>query len=440
MIARGSTHRRHTVVVGAGVVGLAIAWEAGRRGHWVTLVDPAPASGASYAAAGMLAPVSELHYQQERLLELTVPSAAMYRQFTDEVTAGSGCETGYQQNQTLVAGVDATDRQALADLREAQRRLGLQVRELTTRTARQLEPLLGPQISGAFLVPGDHQVDPRALTTALQHAFAARAGNRTVAAAAVGLLRAGADGDADGNSARDGSHDGGADGRSDTDGGARDGIHDGAAVTGVRLDDGTRIDADEVVLANGLGATGLSGLPGGLDMPLRPVYGDIMRLRVPERLQPLARCTIRAVVHGVPVYLVPRGDGTVVLGATQREDGSAAVSAGGVYELLRDGRTLVPAVSELELLETVCRARPATPDNAPLLGRCRTAGGADVAGLIVATGFFRHGVLLAPIAARICADLLDGAAADPGLEPFRPDRFGSSALPAFTSHPHRSES
>jgi glycine oxidase len=199
-------------------------------------------------------------------------------------------------------------------------------------------------------------------------------------------------------------------------------------VVGVRLADGSELRAAETIVANGLGARGLEGLP--VPLPLRPVYGDILRLRVPPSLRPLVTATVRGLVRGRPVYLVPREDGTVVIGATQREDGSEAVSAGGVYELLRDAQALVPAVAELELYESTARARPGTPDNAPLLGRVAARwapeGAADddgdVPGLIVATGFFRHGVLLTPAAARVCHELLDGGT-DERWDAFRPDRF-----------------
>ena len=151
--------------------------------------------------------------------------------------------------------------------------------------------------------------------------------------------------------------------------------------------------------------------PPGSDLPLRPVYGDILRLRVPEKLRPLLTATVRGMVRGAPVYIVPRQDGTVVIGATQREDARRSSPAPAVstsacrrrYQLLRDAQQLVPAVAELELLEATARARPGTPDNSPLLGRVAAPGGAgDIAGLIIATGFFRHGVLLTPAAAVIC--------------------------------------
>lgn len=201
-------------------------------------------------------------------------------------------------------------------------------------------------------------------------------------------------------------------------------------VVGVSLADGSTVTAHEVIVANGQAAAQISGLPEWLSLPLRPVFGDILRLRVPDHLRPLLTDTIRGLVRGVPVYLVPRSDGTVVLGATQREDGSAGVSAGSVFRLLRDAQVMVPAVAELELLESIARARPGTPDNAPLLGRVARGAahpGADIPGLIIATGFFRHGVLLTPIAAQHCLRLVESTA-DARWAPFRPDRFSEITI------------
>ena len=391
-------------VIGAGIVGLGIAWTAAQSGRTVTVVDPAPASGATFAAAGMLAPVSELHYQEEDLLELTLASAALYPAFVEPLeTDGAGA--GYRMTRTITVGADAADRKALADLRQVQLKHALMVEPLTIREARSMEPMLGPQLSCAFNVEQDHQVDPRRLAGQLESAIAVRAAqegwthNHSIRQNAVGLL-----------------HENPAD--------------TGSRVTGVALMDGSTVNAGEVIVANGFAASQLNGLPGWLKLPLRPVYGDILRLRVPEHLRPLLTATVRGVVRGIPVYLVPRSDGTVVLGATSREDGSAAVSAGGVHQLLRDAQVLVPAVAELELIEATARARPGTPDNAPLLGRAsRGSGqsggdipGGDISGLIIATGFFRHGVLLTPIAAQLCLQLLDGAS-DPRWRRFRPDRF-----------------
>ena len=380
-------------VIGGGVIGHGIAFEAMRSGRSVVLIDDAPGSGASWAAAGMLAPVSELHYQEEQLLELMLEASRLWPGFATALDAGaagadSPAGTGYLTTPTLAVGADAADRRALADLREVQQACGLAVEPLTVREARTREPLLSPGISCAFDIPADHQVDPRLLITRLAGVLGAEGGS-FVRRRAAGLL-----------------------------------WQDGQ-VAGVRLAGGGSVRAAETVVANGLGAAALEELPAGLALPLRPVYGDILRLRVPPHLQPLLTATVRGMVRGIPVYIVPRQDGTVVIGATQREDGPSdphAVSAGGIYQLLRDAQQLVPAVAELELLEATARARPGTPDNAPLLGRVARADGGDVPGLIIATGFFRHGVLLTPAAAAVCRQLMDFTP-DPRWGGFRPDRF-----------------
>jgi glycine oxidase len=426
---RAGTVHADVAVIGGGVVGHAIAWEAQRSGRSVVLIDDAPGSGASWAAAGMLAPVSELHYQEEDLLQLMLASSDRWPSFAADLAAATGTSSGYRTTPTLAVGADAADRRALMDLRAVQAASGLSVEPLTVREARRREPLLSPAVACALDTPADHQVDPRLLVSALRRAL---------------------------------SRHGSADGVRDTAvAGAVDGyalpvkalglLWTDGAVAGVRLDGGGTVRARETVVANGLDAAALTGLPDGLQLPLRPVHGDILRLSVPRHLRPLVTSTVRGLVRGVPVYIVPRDDGTVVIGATQREDrleagetpeppggtGSdtrscaGAVSAGGVYQLLRDAQVLVPAVAELQLLECTARARPGTPDNAPLLGRVPAVPEAaegrsgNVAGLVIATGFFRHGVLLSPVAAAICRDLMDGSA-DSRWAAFNPGRFSRS--------------
>ena len=406
-------------VIGGGVIGHGIAWEARRSGRSVVVVDDAPGSGASWAAAGMLAPVSELYYQEEDLLELMLESSALWPTFAADLSGAAAGDAGYLATPTLAVGADAADRRALMDLRAVQQAHGLDVAPLTVREARSREALLSPSISCALDIPADHQVDPRKLVACLREALAGHAQDSDSAVA------------------------GAAEGFAVTDRASSLVWRDGR-VAGVSLAGGGVVSAGETIVANGLQAASLGGLPDGLRLPLRPVYGDILRLRVPEHLRPLLTATVRGLVHGVPVYIVPRRDGTVVIGATQREDAFAAsgqgpgrdgggVSAGGVYQLLRDAQVLVPAVAELELLESTVRARPATPDNAPLLGRVQFPGTrGQVDGLIVATGFFRHGVLLAPAAAAICRDLMDGHE-DPRWLPFSPARFSGQRNALF--HP-----
>lgn len=401
--------RADVAVVGAGVVGLATAWELRRRGRSVAVVDPEPGAGASRAAAGMLAPVSEVQYQQEPLYPLMLASAGAYPAFVAAVEEAAGGSVGYRATETLVCGVDAADRQALADLRELQRRHGLAVEPLALRAARALEPALSPRLSAVHRIPDDHQVDPRRLVAGLLAALVAPelpapSGPR------------GTDG-ADGGPARL-VHDRAAGLRHGPDG----------AVTGLRLAGGGMVSVAETVLAPGTGLSDLEGLPGSWRPPLRPVHGDILRARPPAGAPALLERTVRGVVHGVPVYLVPRDDGTVVIGATSREDDLDGISAGGVFRLLRDAQAVVPGVADLELVEAMARARPGTPDDIPYLGRVRGYGGDPVAGLVVSTGYFRHGVLLAPLAARLAAELVLGRS---GMDP------GPDAEHLASTDPHR---
>ncbi|WP_113703476.1 glycine oxidase ThiO [Nonomuraea lactucae] len=349
------------VIVGGGIVGLSIAWRLSRAGRAVTVVDPAPASGASHAAAGMLAPVSEVTYTEEPLLRLGAASLRRWPSFAAELAADAGSgvrDTGLgldlRADGTLDVAFGADDLAALGELAAFMEKLGLRVERLTGRECRRLEPMLAPSVRGGLLAPGDAWVDPRRVTAALLAALERR-GVPLVRARVAELLR-----------------------------------EDGA-VRGVRLEprQGTpsEIRADGVVLAAGAWSGELA------DVPVRPVKGQIVRLRSTEPL--LGRC-VRGTVHGTPVYLVPRGDGELVVGATQEELGfDTRVTAGGLYELLRDARELVPGVTELEVAEVEAGLRPGTPDNVPLIGASGTPG------LTLATGHHRGGVLLAPLTAAI---------------------------------------
>ncbi|WP_228488858.1 glycine oxidase ThiO [Raineyella fluvialis] len=374
---------RSVVVVGAGVIGLATAWELLEAGWDVTVCDPEPMSGASFAAAGMLAPVSEVVWDQPTLYGLMVSAAMVWPRLAGRVASAVGRPVGHLTTETLVCASDRADRQALADLAVLQRRLGMDLDEISSSTARALEPALGPGVVGAVRIPDDHQVDPRRLMDALLEVIGRR--GTVVTQQVTGVWW-------------------------------RDEAEGERRVGGVRLADGATLAADEVLVAAGLASGELEGLPDGLDLPLRPVWGDILRVRVPERLRPLLTRTVRGLVHGLPVYLVPRDDGTLVIGATSREDGLAGPSVGGVHQLLRDAQRLVPGVLECELLEVTARARPGTPDDVPLIGRVAP-------GLTVSTGYFRHGILLSALGARLGADLVAGKDIEPetaaAVDPYR---------------------
>ena len=362
------------LVAGGGVVGLAVAWRAAQRGLAVTVVDDAPGSGASYAAAGMLAPVAEAAYGEEPLVALSRESLALYPAFVAELEQVSGRDVGLRTAGTLLVGFDEDDVRELDRTHAFHRELGLDADRLTPRACRAQEPSLTPRLRGGVRVGGDHSVEPRALHTALLDA---------AAAAGVELLP----------------------------GRVAELVVEHGRACGLRLEDGRLLQAEQVVLALGAWSGRLRGVPRG-SVPVRPVKGQILRLRG----APLLEGTVRALVRGRSVYLVPYGTDRLVVGATVEEQGfDPRVTAGAVHDLLRDATEVVPGLTELELVETLARWRPGTPDNGPLLGP------STVPGLVLATGHYRNGVLLAPLTGELVADLLAGVADPPAA--LAPGRF-----------------
>ncbi|MGH8885045.1 MAG: glycine oxidase ThiO [Egibacteraceae bacterium] len=369
--------RPDVVVVGGGVIGLAVAWRAAQAGMAVTLCDPRPGSGASWAAAGMLAPVTEVTYGEQALLALNLDSARRWPVFAAELAEASGLDPGYLECGTVVVARDADDRRALSDLIAFQRELGLEVEPLRSRELRALEPGLAPSVCGGIHVPGDHQIDARALLSALR-AACDRAGVGLRPARALGVLTR------------------------------------GDRVTGVRLDDGGELGTETVVLAAGCWSGQIEGVDLRVLPPVRPVKGQLLRLRGPA----MERLSTRN-VRGLDVYVVTRPDGRVVVGATVEERGFDLVpTAGAVHDLLRDARDLLPGVAELDFVEVAVGLRPGSPDNAPLLG---PAVGID--GLVCATGHYRNGVLLTPVTADLVTELLETGKLPDQAAPFAPDRF-----------------
>lgn len=371
------------VVVGGGLIGLACAWRAAERGLDVTVCDDAPGSGASSVAAGMLAPVTEVTYGEEELLRLAIASGRRWPGFAEELSAASDTDVGHRTEGTLLVAHDDDDRRALVDLAHFMDELGLDTEVLRSRACRQREPTLHPRIRGGVLAHGDHRVDPRRVLAALEVACD-RAG--------VELRRQRV-------------------ARID---------HDDDRATGVTTDDGHHLAADAVVLAAGVWSGRVDGLPADLRPRVRPVKGQVVRIRTREGEPPLLSASVRALVRGRSVYLVPRQDGEVVIGATQEERGfDTEVTAGGVRELLDDAVRVVPGVDEAVVVETLAGLRPGTHDNRPLIGATR------LTGLLLATGHFRNGVLLTPITADAVAAVLAGEEPDAVVtvaDPTRHDR------------------
>jgi glycine oxidase len=374
------TRATDVLIVGGGVIGLAIGWRALHAGLTVRLLerDPTIAARTTHVAAGMIAPISEAAPSEPALLALALESAARYPAFVEALEAESGLQMGYRRCGSLFVARDV-DEAAVLDRDLAFRRtLGRPVTRLLPSEARRLEPALAPTLRLALEIPDDHAIDPRALSAALARAFT-RAG---------GDLRTGTE-----VSALSISH---------------------GEVYGVRLDTGESLAAGQVVVAAGPWSGQIGAIPDSAQVPLRPVKGQILTLTDPN-----GPGMIERVLRMQPGYLVPRGDGRYILGASVEERGfDTTITAGAVFELLRDAIELVPGMSEWALEELNAGSRPGTADNLPVIGPSPV-----LERLHWATGHHRHGILLTPLTADATVAALTGAKVPEVIAAAGPGRF-----------------
>lgn len=355
------------VIVGAGIIGRAVAWRLVQRGAHVAIVDPDRSRAAARVAAGMLAPVTEAHYGEEALLGLNLESARRWPIFAADLEDEVGVDPGFVACGTLAVARDADDMAELDQLGGYLAELGLAAVRLSGREVRRREPALAASTRGGLWVPGDHQVNPRQALDVL----ALAAEKRGVEEIPAGAVCVGPD--------------------------------------GVELDDGRELSADAVVVCAGWASGGLLGLP------VRPVKGQVLRFGpTPRAVMP------SHVLRGLDVYLVARPDGEVVVGATTEEVGpDITVTVGAVRRLLDEAWRLVPGFDQAPLVEASAGLRPATPDGAPILDT-------TAAGVHVATGHHRNGVLMAPVTADAVAEAVCGSGWPTEASPFRLDRFGDT--------------
>ena len=354
------------IVIGGGIIGLAVALDARESGMSVTVLERERiGSGASSVAAGMLAPVAEADFGDAAalMLQLGLRSAQAWPEFAARIEQASGEEVGYRRAGTLMVARDDDEARELERQIAFRESLGLETVRLRASEAREREPGLTPSVRLAMEAPNDHSVEPRAALRALRDACE-RAGVGIEEGAGAGPLLTDASGE---------------------------------RVLGVGLAaGGETIAAGDVVVATGAWSAHAESLPAHARVPVRPVRGQVLRLRDPAGPGMIGR-----VVRVQRSYLVPREDGRYVLGATVEERGFDLVpAAGGIYELLRDAHEVVPSSSELQIEELCVGLRPGTPDNLPLIG----PGALD--GLWWATGHFRNGILLAPLTGHLVARLL----------------------------------
>jgi glycine oxidase len=352
---------RDLVIAGGGAIGLSVAFAAAREGMAVTVIDASPGKGAVWAAAGMLAPISEAHFGEEPLVALLLAAATRWPSFATELEAAADLPVALQADGTIQVGLNGSDRHDVERMVAFQRSLGLTVEDLGRDELHAIEPNLAATMRYAAFVSGDHSVDNRSFIAALLGALT-RLGVEMVDARVEGVIT----------------------------------TDHGVEMVTTR---GT-LAARAGVVALGATSTKVAGLS-ELGVPsVRPVKGHVLRLGGDATM---LRHTVRATVHGRSVYLVPRSSGEIVVGATVEERGfDQRIQVGEVFRLLEDARRVLPGIDELELVDVTCGLRPATSSNAPFV----TA--VEGTNLVIATGHYRNGVLLAPITASYVVSLLRG--------------------------------
>ncbi len=372
-----SNRRPSVAIIGAGVVGLGIAWRIAGRAV-VTVFDRGKAgSGASHAAAGLLAACCEAEPGEEALIALGRENQARWPAFAEELLRTSGIDVELRREGILHLALTADDQAEIAQRLEFQRQLDLPLEWLSAAATRVREPQLAGKIAGALFSPEDHQVDNRKLVQALR--VAAEAAGATICEHRP----------------------------------VKEIVVQGGRVKGVLLQDQTVTAADIVVLAAGAWSRGIGGLPPDRRPPVRPLKGQMLTLRM-DTAAPL----ISHVVWAPGAYMVPRRDGRLIVGATVEEKGfDETMTAGGVLTLLEAAWRAVPAVEELPIEEMCVGHRPGSRDDAPILGR------GPLDGLFYATGHHRNGILLAPVTADAMARLILDDVVEPAIKPFGLERF-----------------
>lgn len=376
-----SSNSSRIIIVGAGVIGLSIAWRLARENtrDEILLLDANRAGeGTSRVSAGMIAPIAEAGFEDPHFIKFARLSRERYRAFVSEVSRDADMPVVLGEEGSIIVAIHRDDVEAMRRVYEHRRHADLPVEWLTGSEAREMEPTLTPRVSAAMWIAYDGQVNPRALLPALVRACNRRGVEVRESARVQRIV-----------------------------------IND-ETVAGVELD-GETITADTVVVCAGAWSGTIDGMPADVVPQVRPIRGQILRL---TRTTDFA---MKHVVRGPRAYLLPKDDGTVVVGATQEEAGfDATPTAGGIKTILENAWEMVPSIYDLPIERVEVGLRPGTRDHLPLVGATR------IHGLIMATGHFRHGILFAPTTAdAVCRGILTGDFGE-DVAAFAPDRFAST--------------
>lgn len=357
------------VIVGGGVSGLAIGWRLAQAGQNVTVFERNKAGMEStWAAAGMLAPQIEAEYGEEMLLPLAMASHKIWPDFSKELKAETGISIDHRREGTIQVSLDRDEQEQLDHRFSFLSRNQLEVEKLSAYEVRRLEPHISRAVTGGIYSPQDHQVDNRALAVALQIAFE-KAG---------GILREQCS--------------------------VEEIVIEKDYVTGIVVN-GEKITVDHVVVAAGAWSRNIPGIPEISRPPVRPLKGQMVALEMPKSA-PLISHVIWGPGNSIVsnVYLAPKSDGRLILGATVEEMGfDKRMTGGGLLEILRAAWEVLPGIYDLPVIDSWSGLRPASRDDAPILGS------SGIGGLTYATGHHRNGILLSPItASEISSYIIEG--------------------------------
>ena len=367
-----------TLIVGGGIVGLGIGWKLAQQGQSVTILDRGAAGReASWAAAGLLAPATEVHYQEDKNLRLGLESMRLYPQFVAELEAYTGQKVDYRTEGAIAVAATGDDAADMKDLYEYQLELGLPVRWMSGEEVREAEPSLSPYITAGVSCPMDHHIDNRLLVDALKAAYLKAGGSLREHLEVTRI------------------------------------VIENAAYAGVEAG-GERFVSRKLLIAAGAWSGLLPGLPDAVRPPVRPVKGQLFSVRSPRQ------DFLKHFIRSPRLYIAPKSDGRIVMGATVEEMGfNRDLTAGGLYSLLKEAWDHLPGVYDLPIQEIWCGFRPGSRDNSPVLGE------SAIPGVYFATGHHRNGILFGPVTAETMSTLLLSGVVPESIRPFAPSRFSA---------------
>ncbi len=368
--------QRPVLIIGAGTIGLSIGWQLVRAGQSVEIFERGRAGrGTSWLAAGMLGPDAEIGFEELELYRLNQESLRRWPKFAASLEEESGSNVDFRTEGTLLVAHDRDAAEALRRRYEFMKEWGLDVRWLSGAQALEREPFVAPRLAAAVYSAGDFQVDNRLLVDAMTKAFLDKGGV----------------------------------------------LHEETPVRAVEPHDvrpalitaeGARIEGSRVVVAAGVWSRDIDGLTPDQKPPVRPVKGQMIELRIEPPFD------LKHVVRGPDAYVVPKSSGRLLVGATSEEMGyDERVTAGGLYVLLEGAWEIVPGIYDLPVCDTWAGLRPASRDHLPIMGS------AGAPGVVMATGFYRHGILLTPVTSEEVARLILTGETSDWIEPFSPTRF-----------------